>query len=96
VWGGALRATSSDVARSHGSDDDVNGPRELTIATVDCWAGVADRSFWLRDVSTPLHDPLTRAAVVPSSDSLTGELALKIENLLAGVQSQAWAVLLRD
>ncbi len=52
--------------------------------------------FWLRDVSTPLRVPLTRAAVVPSSDSFTGELALKIEDLLAGVQSQAWVVLLRD
>lgn len=52
--------------------------------------------FWLRDVGTRCATPLTRAAVVPGSDSLTGELAMKIENLLAGVQSQAWAVLLRD
>ncbi|GLY99516.1 hypothetical protein [Actinoplanes sp. NBRC 103695] len=47
-------------------------------------------------MSRPLRDPLTRAGAVPGSDSLTGELALKIENLLAGVQSQAWAVSLRD
>jgi len=52
--------------------------------------------FWLRDVSASLRDPLTRADAVPGSDSLTREMALKIDNLLAGVQSQAWAVLLRD
>ncbi len=41
-------------------------------------------------------DPLTRVGSTVVSDSLTRERTLKIENLLRGVQSEAWAVLLRD
>jgi integrase/recombinase XerC len=47
-------------------------------------------------VSTPLGDPLTRAVATAAGDSLTREPTLKIENLLTGVRSEAWALLLRD
>jgi hypothetical protein len=48
------------------------------------------------DSSTPLGNPLTRAVATVVSDSLTRERTVKIENLLAGVRSEAWVVLLRD